>query len=106
MSFRRRASAAWRWRSGSRSRSPWPRGSPALADLGGLRASHVPAILAGVGLLLLAGIVDDVRGMRAMLKLCLQFAAAVVAWLLGLRIDDAPTSATVTVDLGLLLPAR
>ena len=75
--------------------------SPALSDLGGLRASHVLAILAGVGLLLLAGLVDDVRGMRAMLKLGLQIAAAVVAWLLGLRID-AIHSPAASIELGLL----
>jgi UDP-GlcNAc:undecaprenyl-phosphate GlcNAc-1-phosphate transferase len=75
--------------------------SPALSDLGGLRASHVPAILAGVGLLLLAGLIDDVRGMRAMLKLGLQVAAAVIAWLLGLRID-AIHSPSATFELGVL----
>jgi UDP-GlcNAc:undecaprenyl-phosphate GlcNAc-1-phosphate transferase len=75
-------------------------GSPALADLGVLRTSHVPAILAGVGLLLVAGIVDDVRGMRAMVKLLLQIAAATVAWLLGLRIEafHLPSG---TIELGL-----
>src|SRR5699024_8674297 len=40
-------------------------GSPVLSDFGVLRTSHVPAILAGVGLLLVAGLVDDIRGIRA-----------------------------------------
>jgi UDP-GlcNAc:undecaprenyl-phosphate GlcNAc-1-phosphate transferase len=75
--------------------------SPAFANLGGLRAMHVPAILAGVALLLVAGLVDDVRGMRAMLKLALQIAAAVVAWLLGLRIDTIHLPAG-SIELGLL----
>jgi UDP-GlcNAc:undecaprenyl-phosphate GlcNAc-1-phosphate transferase len=74
--------------------------SPALTDLGGQRAGHVPAILAGVGLLLLAGLIDDVRGMRAMVKLGLQVAAAVIAWLLGLRIDVIHAPAA--IELGVL----
>lgn len=59
-------------------------------DLGstlGLRPNRAPAILAGVGLLLVVGIVDDVRGMRAMVKLGFQVAAALLAWWLGLSID-------------------
>jgi UDP-GlcNAc:undecaprenyl-phosphate GlcNAc-1-phosphate transferase len=74
--------------------------SPSIFGLGGLRASHVPAILAGVALLLVAGLFDDVRGLRAMVKLLLQFAAAVVAWLLGLRIEELHLGPT-TIDLGL-----
>ena len=59
-------------------------------DLGstlGLRPNRAPAILAGVGLLLLVGIVDDIRGMRALVKLVFQVAAALLAWWLGLSID-------------------
>jgi UDP-GlcNAc:undecaprenyl-phosphate GlcNAc-1-phosphate transferase len=74
-------------------------GSPVLSDFGVLRTSHVPAILAGVGLLLVTGLVDDIRGMRAMAKLLLQFAAAIVAWLLGLRIEQFHLG-SVTIDLG------
>ncbi len=60
-------------------------------DLGstlGLRPNRAPAILAGVGLLLVVGIVDDVRGMRALVKLAFQLAAALLAWWLGLSIDQ------------------
>ena len=59
-------------------------------DLGstlGLRPNRAPAILAGVGLLLVVGIVDDVRGMRALVKLAFQVAAALLAWWLGLSIE-------------------
>ena len=53
----------------------------------GLRPNRAPAIVAGVGLLLVVGIVDDVRGMRALVKLAFQVAAALLAWWLGLSID-------------------
>ena len=46
----------------------------------GLRPNRAPAILAGVGTPGGVGIVDDVRGMRALVKLGFQVAAAVVAW--------------------------
>jgi UDP-GlcNAc:undecaprenyl-phosphate GlcNAc-1-phosphate transferase len=61
--------------------------SPDLGETAGLRPNRAPAILAGVGLLFVVGIVDDIRGMRAMVKLGLQIAAAVVAWGLGLSMD-------------------
>ena len=60
-------------------------------DLGStlvLRPNRAPAILIGVGLLLLIGIVDDTRGMRAIVKLALQVAVATLAWGLGLSIDQ------------------
>jgi UDP-GlcNAc:undecaprenyl-phosphate/decaprenyl-phosphate GlcNAc-1-phosphate transferase len=41
-----------------------------------------------VGLLLVVGIIDDVRGMRALVKLAFQVAAALLAWWLGLSIDQ------------------
>lgn len=61
--------------------------SPGLGSVDGLRPNRAPAILAGVGLLLLVGIVDDTRGMRALVKLAAQIAAASLAWFLGLSID-------------------
>ena len=61
--------------------------SPDLGETAGLRPNRAPAILAGVGLLFVVGIVDDVRGMRAMVKLGFQVAAAVVAWGIGLSLD-------------------
>ena len=60
-------------------------------DLGatlGLRPNRAPAILAGVGLLFVVGIVDDVRGMRALVKLVFQVAAALLAWGLGLSVEQ------------------
>ena len=59
-------------------------------DLGStvvLRPNRADAILAGVGMLFVVGIVDDIRGMRAMVKLGFQVAAAVLAWWLGLSIE-------------------
>lgn len=61
--------------------------NPDLGSTLGLRPNRAPAILAGVGLLLVVGIVDDVRGMRALVKLGFQVAAAVLAWWLGLGIE-------------------
>jgi UDP-GlcNAc:undecaprenyl-phosphate GlcNAc-1-phosphate transferase len=61
--------------------------SPDLGETAGLRPNRAPAILAGVGLLFVVGIVDDIRGMRAMVKLGFQIAAAVIAWGIGLSLD-------------------
>ena len=62
--------------------------NPDLGSTLGLRPNRAPAILAAVGLLLVVGIVDDVRGMRALVKLSFQVAAALLAWWLGLSIDQ------------------
>jgi UDP-GlcNAc:undecaprenyl-phosphate GlcNAc-1-phosphate transferase len=62
--------------------------NPDLGSTLGLRPNRAPAILAGVGLLLVVGIVDDVRGMRALIKLAAQVGAALLAWWLGLSIDQ------------------
>jgi UDP-GlcNAc:undecaprenyl-phosphate/decaprenyl-phosphate GlcNAc-1-phosphate transferase len=66
-----------------------------------LRPNRAPAILAGAGLLVVVGIVDDVRGMRALVKLAWQIAAAVLAFVLGLSLArlHLPWG---TVDLGIL----
>jgi UDP-GlcNAc:undecaprenyl-phosphate GlcNAc-1-phosphate transferase len=61
--------------------------NPDLGATPGLRPNRPPAMLAGIGLLLVIGIIDDVRGMRALVKLGFQVAAAVLAWWLGLSID-------------------
>lgn len=60
---------------------------PDLGSSQALRPNRVPAMLAGASLLLAVGIVDDVRGMRALVKLAFQVAAAVLAWWLGLSIE-------------------
>jgi UDP-GlcNAc:undecaprenyl-phosphate/decaprenyl-phosphate GlcNAc-1-phosphate transferase len=58
-----------------------------LDSSGALRPNRAPAILAGVALLLVVGLIDDVRGMRALVKLAAQIAAAVLAFSLGLSIE-------------------
>ena len=75
-----------------------------LNESGILRPNRAPAILAGATLLLVVGVIDDLRGMRAMVKLFWQVAAAVLAFALGLSIEhfQMPWG---TVDLGpLALP--
>ena len=62
----------------------------AASELGSaafLRLSLAPAILGGVALLLVVGIVDDVRGMPAFAKLAGQVAVALLAAVMGLRLD-------------------
>ncbi len=44
-------------------------------------------LLTGGGVMFLTGAVDDVRGLRALYKLFMQIAAAVIAWYFGFRID-------------------
>lgn len=61
--------------------------SPDLDAVGGLRPNRAPAILVGVALLVVVGVVDDVRGMRALVKLTFQVATAILAWGLGLSIE-------------------
>jgi UDP-GlcNAc:undecaprenyl-phosphate/decaprenyl-phosphate GlcNAc-1-phosphate transferase len=72
-----------------------------LDAVGLLRPNRAPAILAGAGLLVIVGVIDDVRGMRAMVKLIWQVAAAVLAYALGLSIQhlEMPWG---TVTLGVL----
>jgi UDP-GlcNAc:undecaprenyl-phosphate GlcNAc-1-phosphate transferase len=53
-----------------------------------LRLSLAPAILGGVALLLVVGLVDDIRGMPALAKLGGQVAVALLAALMGLRLDQ------------------
>ena len=52
-----------------------------------LRLSLAPALLGGVGLLLVVGVVDDVRGMPPLAKLAGQVAVALLAAVMGLRLD-------------------
>jgi len=76
----------------------------ASSDLGavsGLRPNRAPAILAGVGLLLVLGVIDDVRGMRALVKLAFQVGAALIAFGLGLSVDRLYLPWGI-VDLGVL----
>lgn len=61
--------------------------SPTLDRLDGARPDHAPAILGVVGFLFVVGMYDDLRGIRPLVKLVLQVAAAGLAWWWGLRID-------------------
>jgi UDP-GlcNAc:undecaprenyl-phosphate GlcNAc-1-phosphate transferase len=58
----------------------------------GLESGHLPAILVGVALIAGIGLVDDLQGMRARVKLSAQVVVALVAYGLGLSIDtlDGP----------------
>ena len=75
--------------------------SPDLGAVGGLRPNRAPEILVGVALLLLVGVVDDVRGMRALVKLTLQVAVAGITWWLGLSVERLYLPWGI-VDLGIL----
>lgn len=71
----------------------------------GLQSDRVLAIVAGTAVLVAVGIIDDLRGMRASVKLVAQVTAAVIAWALGLSIDALHLPWTV-IELGWLsLPA-
>ncbi|MEJ7803479.1 MAG: MraY family glycosyltransferase, partial [Candidatus Limnocylindria bacterium] len=59
------------------------------------------AILVGVALLLVIGVVDDTRGMRALVKLSLQVGTALVTWWLGLSVERLHLPWGV-VELGIL----
>ncbi len=61
----------------------------AAGDLnaGGLQPNRAPAILAGLALLFVLGVTDDTRGMRALVKLTVQVAAALLAFGLGLSLE-------------------
>ena len=58
-----------------------------LQAVGGVRPNRAPAILAGVALLVVVGVIDDTRGMRAFMKLGAQVGAALVAVGLGLVLE-------------------
>lgn len=63
---------------------------------------QVTAMLAGAVFLLLVGLVDDCRGVRAKWKLLAQLVAATVAWSFGLRIETLSLGALLSFDLGWL----
>jgi UDP-GlcNAc:undecaprenyl-phosphate/decaprenyl-phosphate GlcNAc-1-phosphate transferase len=72
-----------------------------LNAVGILRPNRAPAILTGALLLVVVGFVDDVRGMRALVKLAWQIAAAVLAFVLGLSLERLHLPGG-TVALGVL----
>jgi UDP-GlcNAc:undecaprenyl-phosphate GlcNAc-1-phosphate transferase len=65
-----------------------------------LASGHLPGILVGVALIAGVGLLDDLQGMRARVKLGAQVVVALVAYGLGLSIDQlhGPWG---TIDLGL-----
>ena len=65
------------------------------------QSDRVLAVVMGIAVLVVVGIVDDLRGMRARVKLLAQVLAAFVAWMLGLSIEvlHLPSG---TVQLGVL----
>ena len=75
--------------------------SPNVRAMGGSGPSRLVPIIAGVSLLAVVGLIDDVRGMRASVKLAFQVLAAVVASVLGLTIDELHLPWGVA-DLGVL----
>lgn len=85
---------------------------PALAGLQPLHALDLGeerlavGLFAGVGLMIAAGFVDDVRGLRPSHKFAVQLVAAAFAMSAGFRIDSIALPGTESLDLGLLaLPA-
>jgi UDP-GlcNAc:undecaprenyl-phosphate GlcNAc-1-phosphate transferase len=75
--------------------------SPDLGEVGRLRPNRALSILVGVAILLVVGVIDDIGGMRALVKLALQVGTAAVAWWLGLSIDRLHLPWGV-VELGIL----
>lgn len=61
--------------------------SPGLGSDASVRPDRLPAILIAASLLFIVGVVDDVRGMRALVKLVFQIVAALIVWGIGLSID-------------------
>ena len=63
-------------------------------------------LIAGVALMIAAGFVDDVRGLRPSHKLAVQIVAAIIAVAAGFRIDSIALPGTGSLDLGwLAVPA-
>ncbi len=76
-----------------------------LEAVSGLRPNRAPAILAAVTLLLVVGVIDDTRGMRALVKLAVQVAAALLAFGLGLALERVYLPGGTVLELGpLALP--
>ncbi len=61
---------------------------------------QVIALLVGAVLMLLMGLIDDIRGLRARVKLLAQIAAAVVVCAAGVRINEIAVADWFTLDFG------
>jgi len=75
--------------------------APEVRSFGEGEPNRVPAILTGVAILAVVGIIDDLNGMRARVKLVAQIGAVMLTWWMGLRIDalEFPWG---TIDIGML----
>jgi UDP-GlcNAc:undecaprenyl-phosphate GlcNAc-1-phosphate transferase len=58
-----------------------------LQNYGGAQADKITGLIVGGAVIFAAGVIDDVRGMRPLVKLALQIASAVVAFAFGVRMD-------------------
>jgi UDP-GlcNAc:undecaprenyl-phosphate GlcNAc-1-phosphate transferase len=63
----------------------------------GVSADKIDGLIAGGAVIFVAGVIDDIRGMRPLVKLALQIAGATVAFALGVRMD---TIKLLGLDLG------
>ena len=64
------------------------------------------SLLGGGGIIVSAGIIDDLKGVRSLVKLAAQLAAGMVVWWAGVRIEavNVPFFSPVEFDLWLSLP--
>jgi len=75
---------------------------PGVAHLTESEERLAAGLIAGIGLMIAAGFVDDVRGLRPVHKLAVQLVAAGVTLAAGFRIDSIALPGTGSLDLGLL----
>lgn len=77
-------------------------GLPGLATLTGAEQRLAAGLVAGIALMLAAGFVDDVRGLRPAHKLAVQILAAGVLVTAGFRIDSLALPGSASLSLGLM----
>jgi UDP-GlcNAc:undecaprenyl-phosphate GlcNAc-1-phosphate transferase len=53
----------------------------------GISADKITGLIAGGAVIFVAGVIDDIRGMRPLVKLALQIVGAIVAFAFGVRMD-------------------
>ncbi|MDR1292864.1 MAG: undecaprenyl/decaprenyl-phosphate alpha-N-acetylglucosaminyl 1-phosphate transferase [Clostridiales Family XIII bacterium] len=58
-----------------------------VGNYSGISADTINGLIAGGAVIFVAGVIDDVRGMRPLAKLAMQIAGATVAFLFGVRMD-------------------
>lgn len=72
------------------------------AGLGGMSLTRLAGLFAGLLLMIVTGLVDDIRGMRAGIKFGAQCLAALIVIGVGFRIDAIAFSANAPIALGWL----